>query len=85
MGAGRETIGIGLPGHQCLQNRAAGHPVKVRDHRPELDVGRLEQFVNAIDHASSIADQALAMSRQVPERSNLRRRNEPLPGDHGHG
>lgn len=25
------------------------------------------------------------MSRQVPERSNLRRRNEPLPGDHGHG
>jgi len=46
-------------------NRAASHAVKMGNHRPEFQVCRLEQLVDAIDHARTIADDTLAMPQST--------------------
>src|SRR4029450_6771424 len=62
-----ETMRIGFAGDERVQHGAARDTQHVRDHIRELDVGRLEQLVDAVRRLDPISDEALPMPRQIAQ------------------
>jgi hypothetical protein len=58
----RQRLRIWLALQQCPEHQAAGGAEHVGGHRGELDVGVLEQLVEAVRLALALADERLAVA-----------------------
>jgi hypothetical protein len=62
-----EHCRIPLPGDQRAEHRPAGDSEDVADHRRQLQLGVLEQFLRSLLLAGSFLDEGAPVAAQVPQ------------------
>ena len=67
---------VTLTGDQRGDHRSARHPEGIRCHRVQLDPAILEHFMQPLGLPSTFLGQLPAVPGQLPDRGDLRRRNE---------
>src|SRR3712207_1737018 len=76
----REAFGVGLPLGQRVEDRPPAGAHDVGQDRAELEVGGLQELVDALDVRGLLAGELLAGAGELPQRLDRHRRDENLAG-----
>src|SRR5439155_26169782 len=71
-----QSLRIGLAGNQSLQDRTAAHPESVRDQAGDLDVGHIEDLLDALDMSVDLTHELLSCTCEFAHGIDLRRGDE---------
>lgn len=75
LAAGRQPVRVGLPGDEGLEDGAAGGAEEVAEQAGELEVGVLEDLLDALGVLGNLADELLAGAGEVAQLGASRTKN----------